>query len=82
MTLVELKDWDAQRYDLKLPKKPTGRHDVKEASWTVEGDSDGQSLLRELSIVIDMHERIVVWFLPYALSRERQVRALSYNTPS
>jgi hypothetical protein len=64
---------------LKLPKKPSGQNDVKEASWTVEGDSDGQSLLMELSIVIDMHEQIVVWFLPYALSRERQVRAHSYN---
>ena len=81
MTLVELKDWDAQRYDLKLPKKLTGQNDVKEASWTVEGDSDGQSLLTEPSIVIDMHERIVVWFLPYALSRERQVRARLYNNP-
>ena len=81
MTSVELKDWDAQRYDLKLPKKPTGQNDLKEASWVVEGDSDGHTLLTEPSIVIDMHERIVVWFLPYALSSERQVsRTCSYNT--
>jgi len=82
MTSVELKDWDAQRYDMKLPKKPTGQNDSKEASWTVEGDSDGHTLLTEPSIVIDMHERIVVWFLPYALSTERQVsRLCSYNSP-
>lgn len=81
MTSVELKDLDVQRYDLKLPKKPTGQNDSKEASWIVEGDSDGHMLLTEPSIVIDMHERIMVWFLPYALSRERQVRTCSYNTP-
>ena len=60
MTSVELKDWDAQQYDMKLLKKPTSQNDSKEASWTVEGDSDGHMLLTELSIVIDMHEWIVV----------------------
>ena len=82
MTSVELKDWDSQRYDLKLPKKPTGQNDLKEASWIVEGNSDEYTLLTEPSIVIDMHKQIVVWFLPYALSSERQVRrTCSYNTP-
>ena len=80
MTSVELKDWDAQRYDLKLPKKPTGQNDSKEALWIVEDDSDGATLLSEPSIVIDMYERIVVWYLPYVLSRERQVRTCSSNT--
>ena len=81
MTSVELKDWDAQQYDLKLPKKLTGQNDSKEASRVVEGDSDGQMVLTKLSIVIDMHKQIIVWFLPYVLSRERQVRTCSYNTP-
>ena len=68
MTSVELKDWDVQQYDLKLLKKLTGQNDSKEASWVVEGDSDGQMVLTKPSIVIDMHKRIIVWFLPYALS--------------
>ena len=82
MTSVELKDLDAQQYDMKLLKKPTGQNDCMEASWIVEGDSDGHMLLTKLSIVIDMHKWIVVWFLPYTLSTERQVsRICSYNTP-
>jgi hypothetical protein len=80
MTSVELKDFDAQRYDMKLPKKPTGQHPGKEALWIVEDEYDGGTLLTKPSIVVDMHGRIIVWFLPYALSRERQVRSCSFDT--
>jgi hypothetical protein len=82
MTSVELKDFDAQRYDMKLPKQPTGRHESKEALWIVEDEYDGGTLLTKPSIIVDMHGRIIVWFLPYALSRERQVRSCSFDTSS
>lgn len=74
MTSVKFEDLDVQRYENSLPKRPTGLNGSKEESWIVKSGYDGPKLLTQPSIVIDMHERIIVWFLPSALSPKRQVR--------
>jgi hypothetical protein len=74
MIAVKFKDFDVHRYDSKLSKKPTSLNDSKEESWKVEGGHDGPDLLTQPSIVLDMFELIIVWFLPSVLSPERQVR--------
>ena len=64
-----------QRYNLNmLSKKPTGWNDSKEDLLIVKSCYDGERLLTKLTIVLDMHEQILLWFLPAALSCERQVR--------
>jgi hypothetical protein len=74
MTSVKFEDLDVQRYKNLLPKRLTGLNGSKEESWIVKSGYDGPKLLTQLSIVIDMHEQIIVWFLPFDLSPKRQVR--------
>jgi hypothetical protein len=74
--VVTLKDWDAQRYDASLPKKPTGRNEPDEERMTQRYPLDDEykdRLISEPAIIVDQHGRIVAWYLPGALAKSRQV---------
>jgi hypothetical protein len=74
--LVTVENWDAQRYDHYLPKKPTGRQESEEerirARYPIEHKLT-DVLLSDPTIIIDCYGRILVWYLPGALSWERRV---------
>ena len=73
---VKLNAWDAQRYDASLPKKPMGRNEADEERmkkrYPINEDYNDQPI-NEPAIVVDRHGKILVWYLPGALSKARQV---------
>ena len=73
---VKLNAWDAQRYDTSLPKKPTGHNEADEERmkkhYLINEDYNDQPI-NEPAIVMDCHGKILVWYLPGALSKTRQV---------
>jgi len=67
---------DAHRYDLSLPKKPTGQNQAEEdrlSSRFARDPSCQDQLLTEPSIIVDCYGKILAWYLPGALSQARQV---------
>jgi hypothetical protein len=76
LSTVTLKDWDAQRYDASLPKKPTGQNESDEQRLNIRypvDDNYKDLLISEPTTVVDRHGKIVLWYLPGALSNARQV---------
>jgi len=73
---VKLNAWDAQRYDASLPKKPTGRNEADEERMKKRypvNEEYNDRPINEPAIVVDRHGKILVWYLPGALSKIRQV---------
>jgi hypothetical protein len=67
---------DAQRYDRMLPKKPTGRNQSEEERMEARYPIDPQlknTVIRSPKLILDGFGRALVWFIPGALSMERQV---------
>ena len=71
---------DAQRCDHRLPKKPTGRNDKEEErleAWYPIDPEYKDRLITEPTLIIDIHGKILAWYLPGALSQARQVSIIA-----
>lgn len=71
---------DAQRCDRYLPKKPTGRSDAEEDRIETRYPIDPEykdGIITEPTLIIDIHGKILAWYLPGALSQARQVSIIA-----
>jgi hypothetical protein len=76
ISIVTLKEWDAQRYDSALSKKPSGQNEADEQRLNTRYPVDDEYkdlLISEPTTVVDRYGKIVVWYIPGALSNSRQV---------
>jgi len=72
---VVIVPWDIARYSQRLPKvqRGSGMQATIEGQWDRYPPFHPQVLLTDPAIVVDMHGRIIAWYLPDVLTRERQV---------
>jgi hypothetical protein len=68
--------WDIARYSQRLPKvqRGNGMQATIEGQWERYPPFHPKVHLSDPAIVVDMHGRIIAWYLPDVLTRERQVR--------
>ena len=70
---VGIDNFDAQRYENYMSKKPTGRTESEELRYRNHYPMTGKLSLKDPSTINDRFGRIMVWYLPEVLFESRQV---------
>ena len=80
--LTVVVEWDIERYTDSLGNRPTGTNEVLERriedKWAPV-QPDGALQITRPSIILDEHNKILAWCLPFILSQRRQVFLHKYT---
>lgn len=70
-------DWDVERYSLHITSKQTGRNEAVERLLSTRFPpaypAKSMKHVFRPAVLVDRHERVMVWYLPDALFRRREV---------
>lgn len=80
-THADIVPWDIEEYSQAVGRRNYGRHAQDEATLQEEFPIPHIGHLTEPAVIVDIAGRILTWYLPGLLNRERQVCIPSARAP-